>query len=551
VRLWDTETGRQLESFPNRYPFWCVAFSPDGRLLAVGDMNREIRVWDITTGRPRWTLRGHTAYIWALAFSPDGQRLASGSMDPAQGGRGEVKLWDLANGKEALTLPGNGAVAFSPDGLRLAAGAGDAFQSGLKIWDASAADGREVLTLRGYGDWVHAVTFRPAGTDSARPPVIALPRQDGTICLLRAATGEEVAALGGQEQLVGAFAFSPDGRRLARDSASHLRVWDVESGREVWSRALAQDGVSVRCLAWSPDGSLVAATDKDAKVVLCDADTGNPVRQLPIDTGRAVAMAFSSDGTALAVAGANGSVDLWDVQRGRRLLSIAEADPAGAETEGGRGYLGIAFDGATVKSIMPGSPTAKAGNLQPGDRILALTNADKPFVNVPDQPHLPTLLAGPPGSEVRLRILRRGETQPRLVAITRGRWPVEVWDLAFRPDPPDSHRAPSFVTATTSGVLTLRDAATGRALRVFRGHTGPVRQIAFRPDGAYVASCGDDGTVRLWDVSTGAEVLTLDAHVGRVLSVSFDPDGRQLVSSGADGAIRVWDVASLPGSPRQ
>src|SRR6185312_2910061 len=135
VRLWDLEHGRDRLSFPfgveeknALIKVGCVAFSPDGRRLAVGaepgnHTTGVIGIHDPETGRVLQTLRGHTSVVCAVAFSPDGHRLASASLDKT------IKLWDVLTGREVFTLRGHPAgvlsVAFSPDGRRLATGSLD------------------------------------------------------------------------------------------------------------------------------------------------------------------------------------------------------------------------------------------------------------------------------------------------------------------------------------------------------------------------------------------------------------------------------------------
>ena len=107
--------------------------------------------------------------------------------------------------------------------------------------------------------------------------------------------------------------------------------------------------------------------------------------------------------------------------------------------------------------------------------------------------------------------------------------------VAFSPD------GESLATAGFRSV-TIWSLATGKEIKVLRGHISQVRQAVFHPDGKRLASAGDDGTVKIWDVQTGQEVLTLRGHSGPVCDVAFSPDGRQLVSASRDGTVKIWDA---------
>ncbi len=160
LKVWDAATGKELFSNPalnELYTLHSVRFSPDGQRIATTNMPPKL--WDIVTGQLLLSFGQPTGGIpYDLAFSPDGKRLAVGSSD------GIARVFDTATGQELHTLSGHtsliGSVAFSPDGTRLATSSTDGT---TKVWNVSAEGQRNEQPLTLYGAWGLAVTFSPDG----------------------------------------------------------------------------------------------------------------------------------------------------------------------------------------------------------------------------------------------------------------------------------------------------------------------------------------------------------------------------------------------------
>jgi WD40 repeat protein len=133
IKIWNTRTGSLLRTLSDKRVTG-VAISPDGKLLVTGGF-KELKYWDVASGKLVRTSKGLLPETFAVVFSPDGKMVASGSSDFGPYGKGELKLWDARTGKLARVLAGHRysvtSVAFSPDGRTLASGSDD---KTAKIW---------------------------------------------------------------------------------------------------------------------------------------------------------------------------------------------------------------------------------------------------------------------------------------------------------------------------------------------------------------------------------------------------------------------------------
>ena len=115
-----------------------------------------------------------------------------------------------------------------------------------------------------------------------------------------------------------------------------------------------------------------------------------------------------------------------------------------------------------------------------------------------------------------------------------------VENIAFSPD------GRWLASASDDNTAKIWDLERGLELRTLRGHTKPVRAVAFSRDGRLVATASDDNVVKLWDVATGEELFSKPTgnHILGMISVTFDPSGKQLISLHQDRTVTVWDVAT-------
>jgi predicted nucleic acid-binding Zn-ribbon protein len=189
VRIYDTRTSQLLSNI-KKHTDWvtALAFSPDGVLLASGDRNGGLYIWEAATGSEFQNLRAHEKRIASLAWRGDSNLVAAGSED------GTITWWEMANGTQVKKIGSHGgvlALGFAPDG-RLVSGGRDGH---ARIWDGNGAqqrdwvpsggspvlktvftdDGKRILTGAWSGEvksWDAAQQDAPPASLSGNPPSI-------------------------------------------------------------------------------------------------------------------------------------------------------------------------------------------------------------------------------------------------------------------------------------------------------------------------------------------------------------------------------------------
>jgi WD40 repeat protein len=500
---------------------YSVAYSPDGKRLATGSVDKTAKLWDAATGKELRTFSGHTDWVTGVAFSPDGTRLATASADKT------VRVWDVATGQILLTLSGHTdsvwGVTFSPDGRRIATAS---FDKTAKIWDA--VTGQEILTLLGHTAGVfRGITFSPDGTR------LVTPSMDKTAKIWDVATGKELLTLSGHTQGIYSLALSSDGKLVATASFdTTTKIWDAATGRLLMN--LPRPAAPAVSVAFNRTGTRVASGYGDNTVIVWDVATGQMILELHGHTSAVQSLAFSPDpqGMRLATASSDGTARVWDIQLAGVREWLTLGDIAGRIRD-----VAYSPDGKYLATTSD-DHTAKLWDAVTGKLMITFAGHSDVLTGITYSPDGKRLASISEDQTAKIWDTATGQVLLTLPTSPASAVGLSDHSVAFSPD------GTRLAVESAGNTAKVWDISTGKELFTLAGHTGAVRDIAFSPDGRRLATVSDDRTAKVWDAATGQVLLTLAGHADAIFAVAFSPDSERIATSARDGIAKVWDARS-------
>jgi WD40 repeat protein len=474
VRFWDFAGHVIVHHLRyHKKPISSLVISPDGTKLAAASEDKIISVWDLKTGQILGTLKGHTDRIPALAWHPTMPKLVSAGWDTT------ARVWNLLDFEPEILLNTHvgqvTALAFSRDGKLLACS-----DSRLQVhlWDFDTKKTRHVL--KGPEVEVRVLSFSPDGARLAASG-------DRLIHVWNTATGQSLSSERPAAGARHAVAVHPSGTHFASNGGGNsCRVWNVAS------KTIAlplEESNSVHHLAYSPDGTLLAAAARD-HVRLWDSATGKVAVDLVESAEPTTTLAWSADGTLLATASREG-LDVW-------VWRTADGEPAL--------LIPDALDGCSVESLA----------FHPKEPLLAVAGID----------YLAT--GGSTGAIALWSVSEKAELHTFAEGATV---------VVFHPN------GKKIAAGTTDHAICLWDATTHDLLDELDGHEGLITALVYSPDGKILVSAGADNTLRIWS-DKGEELGCFEVD-SQVTSLSFTADGQSLYAGHANTTSSHFRVADI------
>jgi WD40 repeat protein len=282
-----------------------------------------------------------------------------------------------------------------------------------------------------------------------------------------------------------------------------VSLWDTKTGKEI--RTLRGHTGDPDFLVFSPDGGqLLSHALFGNSLKLWSLTTGEDRSVLRAYAGDVTDLAFSTDGRLIAT-DAEQNIKAWDEVNGQEVPLRTE------DTE----------------------LVNRKGCISPDGQRQAAWGPKKDHLIITDTKTNALLYALAPGPLHGVAL----SPDNQRAAVACADETVRLWHLSGVPQQ-DRDAWKKY----QQGNITWQLADPSNPKETLLGHTGPVRCVAFSPDGPRLFSAGSDDTVRIWEPTTGAEILTIKGNATPIHSLALSADGRRLAVGREDGTISFWDV---------
>ncbi len=485
ARVWDVSSGTVKVVLVDTQSMLAASFSPDSsRVVTAGGTSilggpSPARVWDTQNGRVMADLLGHTGLVYTAEFSSEGRRVVTASQDRT------ARIWDAESGKTLAVLRGHEqevqSAHFSSNNQQVVTSSGESGSTdkAIRIWDWNHC--KLVVTLRGHTNGLTSVEFSPDGSR------VLTASYDGTARIWDSNAGDQMCKLEGQYTYIHFAQYDTTGQRVVgicgkgTGSGHVVCVWNTVSGKRL---AIFDGHTNAVLLAnISHDSRRVVTASQDKTAILWDVDSGRRLLTLA-HTNVVFSAQFSPDDTRVLTRSWNGGGDfyvrLWNALDGKPVLhtegSFLEFNPGGQ-------YLvtNSRERGTVVWDSKTGNDLGTVSGIPPAF----------------------------PGKNEQYEIVQREESP---ASGSKNSWEWRV-------------------SSMQSNRLALLARSWGGKSNGLDYYMLP------SPDGRYVASASDDKGVEVWDSSGSLiGILPLQSRI------HFSQDGLRMLTISEDNTARIWEM---------
>jgi WD40 repeat protein len=459
-----------------------AAFAGDASRLVTFSQAGEVRLWDIASGREIKVLKGK-AIVPHPPITLDGCRTLTIS-------EGIATVWDTATGDQVATLKGDlsfiSQAGFNADGSQVLTVSSDYT---ARVWDVESGSTRAVISNKDFGRGEKTdnrfikVSSAALSPDGNRAVTVL----NGALQIVDIPTRKPVPAGVQQGEWYDLAGFSPDGKWLvATGSSGTATLWDARSFSKVATFATSSGWSS--SAKFSADSTRLAITSEIGTRVV-ETSSGKELFFLGGHTEGVSAVDFSKDGRLIATASYDGAAQLWDAKSGRRIAILSGHE-----------------DQIWSANLSPDGSRLVTASLDNSARIWDATASGRLFYGYGRVSNEKLAKFSPNGKYI-LRARENSDSGGEI---------LELWDF----------------TSDTE------------AIALGGNKSGHVTYTAFDAEGSRVVAGFEDGTLIVWDVLKGSEIAVLKGHAGAVKYAAITPDGTLVVSASKDGTARIWSVKS-------
>ncbi|MCC7445912.1 MAG: protein kinase [Anaerolineae bacterium] len=321
-------------------------------------------------------------------------------------------------------------------------------------------------------------------------------------------------------------------------------------------------GDKVHVTQFSPDGRYVLTGGEDGRVMLWEAQTGKPFREIrtpEVGTTFIWATAFSPDGRYVLISSAGTRVEMYEVATGKSVARFSgfenEANTVSFAPDGRLILIGA----GNVATLIDVQSTAVVQRFtgHTDDVISSAFSPDGKYILTGGRDRAARLWDATTGKKLweyvdQASIISSVTFSPDGKTMTIGGIATTIWDIATQQKIRELAGAPNGMAyspdgkylLTSGGLLTaiLWDVQSGTEVRRLSGHTASIQAVAFSVDGRYALTGGWDGMARLWDMQqTSIRQRLYTAHDGSITDLAFSPDGSLIATASKDKTVRLWD----------